>query len=57
LRWQEDEGFVNWMLEVRYAEVRDGEVHPFLLLGAVLYMYEAYSQGKETQKREPIVSQ
>jgi hypothetical protein len=53
-RWQDDSGFVNWLLDVRYAEEAENKIKPFVSLGMVLYMYEAYSKGKENQRKELI---
>ena len=53
-RWQDDAGFVTWLLDVQYAEEAENKVKPFVSLGMVLYMYEAYSKGKENQRKELI---
>ena len=45
MRWQDDEPFCKWLLEMRYVEMRDGKVFPFLSLGWVLYMHEAWVAG------------
>lgn len=57
-RWQDNESFVQWLLEQRYAELREDKVYPFLTGGAVLYMYEAWCAGhQEAKQPKPLVCQ
>lgn len=42
MKWQDDEDFCSWLLAMRYAEERDGKMFPFVSLGLVLYMHEAW---------------
>lgn len=49
-RWQDDSAFVGWLVQQNYAQINGSiEVKPFLTLGMLLYMHEAYQEGK-TQK-------
>lgn len=48
MRWQNDAGFVAWLLRCRYAEVDNGKVRPFLSDGLVLYCFEAFLEGRRT---------
>ena len=41
---------------MRYAEVRDGKMFPFMALGMILYMHEAWVKGKE-REREMLAEQ
>tara|TARA_R110000751_G_scaffold281490_1_gene384083 strand:- start:182 stop:370 length:189 start_codon:yes stop_codon:yes gene_type:complete len=56
MRWQDDEDFSSWLLAMRYAEVRDGKMFPFMALGMILYMHEAWVKGKE-REREMLAEQ
>jgi len=57
-KWQDDEAFVQWLLEQQYAEKRDDKLHSFLSGGVVLYMHEAWSTGKqEAKKPKPLICQ
>ena len=51
-KWTEDVGFYEWLCSVNYAQRIEGsiEVRPFLSLGVVLYMHEAYRAGIENGK-------
>ena len=46
MRWQDDPGFCSWLIAAEYARDEGGTVKPYLSGGVVLYMYEAYQQGK-----------
>ena len=50
MRWQDDEDFCSWLLAMRYAEERDGKMFPFMALGMILYMHEAWVKGKERER-------
>jgi hypothetical protein len=45
MKWQDDKAFCAWLLKVRYAEVRNEKMFPFMALGMILYMHEAYREG------------
>ena len=45
LKWRYNKPFVDWLLKMQYAEMKDEKVHPFVSPGLVLYMYEAYHAG------------
>lgn len=45
MKWQYDKPFVTWLLGQSYAEEKGNKIIPFVSLGLVLYMYEAYRQG------------
>lgn len=47
MKWQDDPVFVGWLLEARYAVKKGGELRPYLSLGLILYMYEAFQLGKQ----------
>ena len=46
-KWQDDRPFCDWLVGMRYAQRVDDslEVRPFLTLGMVLYMHEAWRGG------------
>lgn len=50
MRWQDNEDFCSWLLAMRYAEERDGKMFPFMALGMILYMHEAYREGLKTKE-------
>ena len=43
--WKSDKAFVDWLLSTGYAVDSDKGVKPFLTLGVILYMFEAYGEG------------
>ena len=45
-KWQDDENFIQWLLAMKYIEKEKGKLKPMLSNGLYLYMYEAYSEGK-----------
>jgi len=47
VKWQDDPVFVGWLLEAQYAKKSGGKLVPFLSLGLILYMYEAFQLGKQ----------
>ena len=49
-RWQDDEHFCSWLLAMRYAEVRNEKMFPFMALGMILYMHEAYREGLKAKE-------
>jgi len=58
VKWQEDTAFVDWLVQMNYARTKEGKIKPITSLGLVLYMYEAWSAGKdEANKPAPVVCQ
>ena len=49
-RWQDDKDFCSWLLAMRYAEVRNEKMFPFMALGMILYMHEAYREGLKAKE-------
>ena len=50
-RWQDDPAFVGWLCREQYAQAVGGlEVKPYLTLGAMLYLYEAWRAGIQDEK-------
>ena len=45
LKWQYDKPFIDWLISKDYAGMKDEKVQPYLTLGLVLYMHEAYRAG------------
>ena len=45
--WQEDEDFCGWLVSQQYAEPRGSTLFPFLSLGCILYMHEAWCAGRK----------
>ena len=41
--WQDDTQFVTWLYARQYAAEVRGKPKPYLTLGCVLYMYEAWT--------------
>ena len=46
MKWQDDSGFIRWLISSEYAEYRGSKVYPYLSGGCVLYCWEAYRAGK-----------
>jgi len=53
-RWQDDRAFVAWLVGQRYASMapagQDAQVQPYLSLGSMLYLYEAWQAGIQNEK-------
>jgi hypothetical protein len=45
-KWRDDKRFVEWLLTMKYIQKEKGKLKSVLSDGLYLYMYEAYSQGK-----------
>jgi len=46
-RWQEDKAFGQWLLAKKYARDEGGLPVPCISLGLVLYMWEAWTAGRQ----------
>lgn len=44
-KWQEDDDFMRWVYDMKYAQLTDKGPKLFVTLGCVLYMHEAYCEG------------
>ena len=44
-KWQDDEHFMEWMFDMKYAKQEDKGPKLFVSLGCVLYMHEAFCHG------------
>ena len=53
MRWQDDKAFCDWLLGEKYARKEKGVIKPYLSGGAVLYMHEAWSSGKD-EANKPV---
>lgn len=47
MKWQDHSGFCRWLVRRGYATEGAKGVEPFLSLGCVLYMFEAFTYGLE----------
>ena len=45
--WKGDESFCEWMVSMNYVVRTEKGLKPFLTLGVVLYMYEAWQKRGE----------
>ena len=54
-KWTENAAFCEWLCAVQYAQRVDGslEVRPFLSLGVVLYLHEAFEAGRQAEQKQP----
>ena len=43
--WKSDKAFVDWLLSTGYVIDSEKGIKPFLTLGVILYMFEAYVEG------------
>jgi hypothetical protein len=58
MKWQDDKAFCAWLLKVRYAEKKEDEMKPFLNLGGILYMHEAWFASKQlAEAPRPLICQ
>ena len=46
-QWQNDEAFTRWLVSSRYARQEGGKVVPYLTGGVVIYMWEAWTAGRQ----------
>ena len=43
--WKSDKAFVDWLLSTGYVIDSEKGIKPFLTLGVILYMFEAWENG------------
>lgn len=50
VKWQNDEGFVEWLYLMEYAVKTDKGPKPYMSIGVVIYMHEAWTAGRKGDK-------